>query len=202
MYNPIGLISLAHLLRTLLYRETFDLKPPWDENLPPLVKQKWERWKLDISNNRVNFPRSIPTKLESVTVIDIQVFGDIIILGCCAAAYRVVHQSSNINQNLIASKSILSKYEITIPCLELTAALMSAKLGTNVSEILKNFNVRLRLAGVIALWYVSGWARERERQKGNYKVFVANKIKKILWLIIRAGKRVSGRFREERLYHR
>lgn len=30
VYNPIGLISQAHLLRKLLYREIFNLKLSWD----------------------------------------------------------------------------------------------------------------------------------------------------------------------------
>ena len=66
VYDPIGLISPAHVLGKLLYREICDLKLPCDKTVSSWVNQKWERWKLDISNNRVKTPRSIPTKLESV----------------------------------------------------------------------------------------------------------------------------------------
>ena len=107
-----------------------------------MVKQKWERWKLDLSNNRVKIPRYIPTKLESDTVLDIHIFGGTSILGCCSAGYAVVHQLSSISQNLISSKSRLSKSEINIPRLDLIATHMSANLGGNIREALKNFNVR------------------------------------------------------------
>ena len=56
MYDPISLISLTHLLGKLLCREICDLKFPWNETVPPLVKQKWERRKLEINNNRVKIP--------------------------------------------------------------------------------------------------------------------------------------------------
>ena len=62
-------------------------------------KKKKKKWKLDISNNRVKIPRSIPTKLKSVTAIDIHVLGGATIPGCCAAAYAVVHQPSSISQD-------------------------------------------------------------------------------------------------------
>ena len=76
VYNPINLSSPAHLLGKLLHHEMFDLKLLWDETVPPLFKQKWKGRNLDISCNRVKIPRFIPTKTESVTVINIQVFGD------------------------------------------------------------------------------------------------------------------------------
>ena len=50
-------------------------------------------------------PRSIPLKQESVTIVDLHVFGDASALGCCAAAYVIVYQPSSVNQGLIASKS-------------------------------------------------------------------------------------------------
>ena len=137
MYDLIGLISTAHLLGQLLYREICDL-----ETVPPLVKQNWKTWKLDKRNNRVKIPRSIRTRVEPVTVIDIQVFRDASILGCCETTYAVVHQPSSISQTLIPSKSKLSKSEIMTPCLELIAMDMSANFGTNIREALKNFNVR------------------------------------------------------------
>ena len=94
------------------------------------------------SNTRVKIPRSILTKLQSVIVLGIHIFGDANVFGCFAAAYAVVPQASTISKNLIASKSKLSKSEITIPRLDLIATHMSAKLGTNIRQALKKFNVR------------------------------------------------------------
>lgn len=51
-----------------------DLKLRWDVTILPMVKQKWEGWKLDISNTQAEIKlKCIPTKLKSVTVVGIHV---------------------------------------------------------------------------------------------------------------------------------
>ena len=50
-------------------------------------------------------------------------------------------------QGLIASKSILSKKDITIPRLELIAAHMAANLATNIKAALKDLNIRSVIGG-------------------------------------------------------
>ena len=94
--DAIGLISPSHLIGKILYREVCELKIPWDEVVPLPIKQKWDKWKLDIET-KVEIPRSIPLKQESVTMVDLHVFGDASVLGCCAAAYVVVYQPSSVN---------------------------------------------------------------------------------------------------------
>ena len=93
---------LAYLLRKLLYHEVCDLKLHGDE---------WQ--KLHITNNTVKIPRSLPTKLESITVLDIHIFGDASILGYSVGTHAVLHHQSSVSQNLIANKSRLPKSEIT-----------------------------------------------------------------------------------------
>ena len=153
VYDPIGLIPLSHLIGKILYCDVCEHKIPRDEVVPLPIKQKWDKWKLDIET-KVEIPRSIPLKQESVTMVDLRVFGDASVLGCCAAAYVVVYQPSSVNQGLIASKSRLSKRDMTIPRLELTAAHMAKNLAANIKEVLPSQNIRS--VGQIALSYFSG----------------------------------------------
>ena len=90
----------SHLIGKILYREVCELKIPWDEVVPLPIKQKWDKWKLDIET-KVEIPRSIPLNQESVTMVDLHVFGDASVLGCCATAYVVVYLPSSVNQGLI-----------------------------------------------------------------------------------------------------
>ena len=174
VYDPTGLISPAHLIGKLLYREICELKIPWDDLVPQTIKNKWEKWKVDIVNT-VEIPRSLALKQEPINSIDLHVFGDASILGYCAVAYAVVNQPSVVNQGLIASKSRLSKKDVTIPRLELIATHMAAKLATNTKEALKHFNIR-SVTGWTDSIVVLYWLRDQ----GNYKVFVENRVKKIL----------------------
>ena len=75
-------------------------------------------------------------------MVDLRVFGDASVLGRCAAAYVVVSQPSSVNQGLIASKSRLSKRDITIPRLELIGAHMATNLAAIIKEALPSQNIR------------------------------------------------------------
>ena len=141
VYDPIGLISPTHLIGKILYRKVCELKIPWEEVVPLPIEQKCDKWKLDIEI-KVEIPRSIPLKQESVTMIDLHVFGDSSVLGCCAAAYAVVYQPSSVSQGLIASTSRLSKRDMTMPGLELIAAHMTTNLAANIREALPSQNIR------------------------------------------------------------
>ena len=69
-------------------------------------------------------------------------FADASVLGCCTAAYVVVYQPSSDDQSFIASKSRLSKRDMTIPRLELIAAYIATNLAANIKEALPSQNVR------------------------------------------------------------
>ena len=174
VYDPIGLISPSHLIGKILYREVCELKIPWDEVVPLPIKQKWDKWKLDIET-KVEIPRSIPLKQESVAMVGLHVFTDASVLGCCAAAYVVVYQPSSVNQGLIASKSRLSKRDMTIPRLELIAAYMATNLAANIKEALPSQNI-----SSVTCWTDSTVVLQWLKDKRRYKVFAANRVSKIL----------------------
>ena len=109
---------------------------------PPNIKEKIKKWAKDITNILIEIPRSISTHNESITSVDLHVFGDASIVANCAAVYAVVNQPSAISQGLVASKSRISKRDLTIPRLELVSTHMACNLISNVRSALKNQNVR------------------------------------------------------------
>ena len=102
-------------------------------------------------------------------------FGDASVLGCCTAAYVVVYQPSSNGQGLIASKSRLSDRDMAIPRLELIAAHIATNLGANIKEALPSQNIRS-----VTCWTDSTVLLQQLKDKGRYKVFVANRVSKIL----------------------
>ena len=56
VYDPTGLISPAHLIGKILYREICESRISWNEAVPQTIKLKREKWKLDIVN-KVEIPR-------------------------------------------------------------------------------------------------------------------------------------------------
>ena len=82
-------------------------------------------------------PRSVALNKESITAIDLHIFGDASTAASCAVVYAVVHQPSVTSQWLVVSKSRISKKKLTIHRLELVAAYMSSNLIKNVKVALK-----------------------------------------------------------------
>ena len=131
---------------------------------------KWEKWKLDIVN-KAEMPRSLTLKKEPINPVDLHIFGVASILGYCAVAYAVVSQPSKVIQGLVATKSRLSKKDITISRLELIATGIAANLATNIKAALKYLNIRL-VTGWTDSTVVLHWLRDQ----GSCKVFVENRV--------------------------
>ena len=123
------------------------------------------------TTNKSKSTKKIRLSNESLNVIDIHVFGDASLLGTCAVAYAVIQHPSGIKQVLIASKSRLSKKQITIPRLELVAAQMVANLAENIKTSLPNHNIR-EVHGWSDSTAVLHWLQENE----SYKQFAHNRV--------------------------
>ena len=120
-------------------------------------------------------PRSVALNKESITAVDLHVFGDASIVASCAVVYAVVHQPSVIHQSLVVSKSRISKKNLTIFRLELVSAHAASNLTENVKAALKRCNIRS----------VTGWTDSKVvlrwlNRQGFYKQFVVNRVTKIL----------------------
>ena len=131
---------------------------------------KWEKWKLDIVN-KAEMPRSLTLKKEPINPVDLHIFGVASILGYCGVAYAVVSQPSKVIQGLVATKSRLSKKDITISRLELIATDIAANLATNIKAALKYLNIRL-VTGWTDSTVVLHWLRDQ----GSCKVFAENRV--------------------------
>ena len=123
---------------------------------------------------KTELPRSIPIAEESITAIDLHVFADASIVANCAAVYAIVYQPNTVRQGHVASKSQISKHNITIPRLELISTYMGADLVQNVKSALEIQNVRS-----VTDWTDSTVVLYWLNKKGNYNQFVGNRVNKI-----------------------
>ena len=101
-------------------------------------------------------------------------FGDASKDGIAAAVYAVVEQASGTTQGIVCSKSRVAKKNLTIPRLELVAGHMVANLVANVEQAIgaeKVKSVHSWLDSTVAMYWING--------QGEYRQFVANRVKKI-----------------------
>ena len=173
IYDPLGLVSPTTLTGKMLYRDVCDSRIAWDKTLPRLLLNRWTAWKNCLPE-KVEIPRSLAKYQEETEAIDLHGFGDASGKGVSAAVYTVIHQAQGINQGLLTAKSRLSKKGLTIPRQELVSAHMAANLIHNVKTALSGFPVRS-----VYCWLDSSVALHWLKGNGDYKQFVANRVRKI-----------------------
>ena len=99
----LGIMSPCHVLGKVIYSELCDEKTPWNAEAPEHLKNKFVKWMRDTSRLRNEIPRSVKRNKESITGVDLHVFGGASIVASCALVYAVVYQPSATNQDLIVS---------------------------------------------------------------------------------------------------
>lgn len=173
VYDPLGLVSPILLKAKMLYREICDQKVGWDRQLEGDLKTCWTTWKRHLPKV-IRVPRPISPIQAKIERVVLHAFADASKDGVSAVLYAVVQQGGEINQGLLASKSRLSKKNLTIPRLELVAAHMAANILENSSHALKMFPLAKSVAwsdSTVVLYWIKGNCQ--------YKQFVSNRVNKI-----------------------
>ena len=169
----MGLVSPITLSGKIIYRVVCDEKIAWDAPILETLVKKWSKWESALPK-KVKIPRSLPVHREEIQSIDLHAFGDASADGVAACVYAVVQQPQGTNHGLVAAKTRLSKKGLTIPSLELVAGHMAVNLATNVRAAVQGFPIHRTccwLDSTVALYWIKG--------EGDYKQFVANRVRKI-----------------------
>ena len=174
-FDPLGLISPFILLARKILKGTFEEKINWKEKLPQNLQQEWHRWLEMLPElNDVTFPRYV----EFNDTTELHVFGDTSAnMGHGVAAYaRTLNKESNRYEStlLFAKSKINPTKDISVPRLELVAALLCAKIADMISEELdfpKN-RIFCYSDSETTLWWLT-------KKPNSLLPFVANRVQKI-----------------------
>ena len=173
IYDPLGLVAPLTVKGKFLYREVCNEKVAWDAPLPQHLLRKWAQWKKELPPE-VTVLRSLTLEQEEIKEIQLHAFGDASRDGVLATVYAVVRQNSGVNRGLVTARARLSKQGLTIPRLELVSAHMATNLISNVRDAFEGLPVKQSHG-----WLDSSVALHWLRGGGEYKQFVANRVKKI-----------------------
>ena len=122
-------------------------------------------------------PRSVVTTTGSR--LEMHGFSDASKRALCATVYVIEYKNEvPVNQTLLAAKSRVAPKDTSIPRLELTAALMLAKLESNINRAFKEMPLTL-VRNWVDSTAVLYWLVDR----GQWSVYVANRVKGIRELI-------------------
>ena len=177
LYDPLGLLSPFVLLGKLILQEMCRDNLGWDDPISDVLKLKWKKWLLELDNLvDIRILRCIqPAKPMNAIKFELHHFSDASLIGYGSCSYLRVVGVDTIHCSLLFGKSRVAPTKIvTIPRLELTAALLSVKISVMLR---RELSIQISeeffwTDSKIVLGYLKNDARK-------YHVFVANRIQQI-----------------------
>lgn len=173
-YDPLELLSPVTIKAKLLMQELWQQRLEWDEPLPPELRTKWDSIADDIQEaSKTTLSRRFFSQSETQTSTTyLHMFAD-----ASPKAYGAVVYISNGNQSsLVMAKSRTAPLKkLTLPQLELMAALIGTRLANFVYHALKPRYPNLK----IKLWSDSEIVLHWLHSKKPLKQFVENRTREI-----------------------
>ena len=137
VFDPLGVLSpwliRGKVLFQMTWKEAASLK--WDDPLPDMVQKEVSTWWTNSTNQKIWFHRSLATTGQKTAEGVFHVFCDASKQAYCAAVYLVTGGESR----LVMAKSRVAPLNpnLTIPRMELMAALIGARLMSFIKDTLK-----------------------------------------------------------------
>lgn len=181
LFDPLGIVAPILVPMRVFFQELCAAKYDWDNTIPEKKYRIVQKWLTDLRNvsqitlNRYYFPGL----KQDMKCVSLHAFGDASQKAYCSVVYICIETDSELSVSLVASKTRLAPLsKLTIPRLELLAAVITARLVTAVREALSSVIVIDRLYCWSDSKAVLYWIKSNRE----YKQFVQNRVKEILEL--------------------
>jgi len=178
LYDPLGLLSPVVLVGRQILQDICKGQYDWDSALPENIVQRWEEWKASLcSLESLKIDRCYkPKDFKEVVSVELHHFSDASTQGYGQCSYlRLIDISGCVHCSLVMAKSRVAPLkQVTIPRLELVAAVLSVRVSELLRKQLKYDNVKeiFWCDSQVTLGYISNDAKK-------FHVFVANRIQQI-----------------------
>lgn len=178
MFDPLGLIIPFLMVVKILIQDIWMLGVDWDQELPEIIGRRFLKW-LDGLETLRNW--SVPRCFSSsgwsdCHSVELHAFGDASERAYGSVVYlRVPTSSDEFEVSLVMSRGRVAPVKtITLPRLELLAALLTARLVTHVIKALQLSQVKYicYTDSMVSLGWIRGDATR-------WKAFVANRVVEI-----------------------
>jgi transposase InsO family protein len=172
VFDPLGFIGCVTIQTKILLQDVWRSGTGWDEPILPQHADRWSRWLESARSLTCTIRRCC--REEPRSQAHLHIFCDASESACCAVAYLVEGDSVH----FLGSKCKVAPLKpISIPRMELQAALMGARLAETLKGQMKT------KVSSCTMWSdsttVLTWIKADPRQ---YNVFVANRLGEIVEL--------------------
>ncbi|GFU88782.1 integrase catalytic domain-containing protein [Trichonephila clavipes] len=177
IFDPIGILGPFVIKFKCLLQELWTLGVEWNSELPPKLRHKWQQWSSEAEGlTEIKIPRFYLGNIDQeISKCEIHCFSDASKSAYGTILYlRFVTCNNEIETSFICSKSRVAPLKsLTLPRLELTAALLSARLAKQVSSCLKfDANIYYWTDSLISYYWIRG-------DSSAFKPYIKNRVQEI-----------------------
>ncbi|GFW62281.1 integrase catalytic domain-containing protein [Trichonephila clavipes] len=177
IFDPIGILGPFVIKLKCLLQELWTLGVEWDSELPPKLRHKWQQWSSEAEGlTEIKIPRFYLGNIDQeISKCEIHCFSDASKSAYGTILYlRFVTCNNEIETSFICSKGRVAPLKsLTLPRLELTAALLSARLAKQVSSCLKfDANIYYWTDSLISYYWIRG-------DSSAFKPYIKNRVQEI-----------------------
>ncbi|XP_058448081.1 uncharacterized protein LOC131432741 [Malaya genurostris] len=178
-FDPLGLLSIFTFYGKLIIQELWRSGCDWDQQIVGESAEKWNQWISRLPEvEDVRIPRYFFRRTDTLDYnsVELHVFVDASEIAYGAAVYIRIGAADGPKCSLVMARSKVAPLKhLSIPRLELQAAVMGTRLANSVAEIL-SFKLKQRYFWSDSRTVLS-WIHSDHRR---YKQFVAFRIGEIL----------------------
>jgi hypothetical protein len=133
LFDPMGFLTCVTVKAKILLQEVFRSNIEWDQSISDSQHVKWRNYLQLIRDSSCSIPRCVIS--DKNTPVVLHIFCDASETACCAVAYMTQKTDTEISVSFIASKGKVAPLKpLSIPRLELQAALMGARLAATIKR--------------------------------------------------------------------
>ncbi|XP_011313314.1 uncharacterized protein [Fopius arisanus] len=171
LFDPLGFLAPVVVRAKILLQALWIEKLGWDEPVSPTTAQRWRQFREELTQlSEITIPRWLGLLKDSI--VEVHGFSDASQVAMSAVVYLKIFNGDKQDVTLVCSKTKVAPLKrLTIPRLELTAALLLAKLTKYVKDQLNLTNATTYLwtdSSVTLTWISSHSSR--------WKEFVKNRV--------------------------
>lgn len=174
VYDPMGFIAPLTLPAKLLLQEMCRQRLSWDEQIPPGLQSQWTHWISEL-NKMAHFQVNRcfkPPDFGEITDACLHHFSDACEKGYGTVTYLKMKNRDKVHVSFLLGKARVAPLkQVTIPRLELTAAVLAVK----VDEMLKK-ELKIQLDNSVFWTDSMTVLKYIKNEDKRFKTFVANRV--------------------------
>ncbi|XP_054709261.1 uncharacterized protein LOC129218966 [Uloborus diversus] len=178
IFDPIGILGPFTVRIKCLMQKIWTLRIDWDDRLPEDLSSLWRSWCEEVPQlTEISIPRHYFFENLNIDIktLELHFFCDASMKAFGTVAYmRVLSRNEDVRTAFVASKNRVAPIKsLTLPRLELMAAVLSAKLSFNILKSLKrDIPCYFWSDSKITIFWIKG-------NPEKFKPFVKNRIEEI-----------------------